>query len=112
MGFAALGQCWPSVGEAAAAVCGSYPVAGSASVTSCSGVAAGVLTLVHETSAGSSTFDVQPFFPVCDVMEWAGAPLWVSPVDASLMGAAVAGVLLSGFAWRAIRAALSDRDLG
>lgn len=114
MGVAALGQCWPTAQAAAQAVCAhAYPLSEGLSLVVCSGASAGgVLSLQHRTeSAWTPSFVAYAGLP-CEVMDFAAAPFFVSPADAALMAGAVVGVFGAGFAWRAIRNALSDRDLG
>jgi hypothetical protein len=118
MGVAALGQCWATVADAAAAVCGTnYPSTDGTTVVSCESSSNNTLTLVkaaqqgNQTAASTTTYVGPLAFPSCEVSTWATAPLWVSPVDAGLVGAAVVMVWGAAFAWRAIRASLSDRDL-
>jgi hypothetical protein len=119
VGVAALGQCWATVADAAAAVCGTnYPSTDGVTVVSCQSSANNTLTLVKVAQSGNQTNPptttyVGPLaFPQCEVSTWPTAPLWVSPVDAGLVGAAVVMVWGAAFAWRAIRATVSDRDLG
>ncbi len=114
MGVAAGGRCFDTADAAAAWVCGSaFPVAsvgidsaGSAyTVTAmCTGVTGTALSIQRVRNGGTpQTQSVTFAGPVCDQLEYlAHNPFGMSAADGALVAAAVAGVWLAGWAWKAI----------
>lgn len=111
MGVAAFGQCFPDAAAAAASACASYPVASTDGATVCTGTSGAVL-LLEKRGSSAVSFTVEVAGPPCSPATFAAAPFYVSPVDAALLASAVATCLGLGMALRALRNALSDRDLG
>lgn len=111
MGWAALGQCWATKAEAAAAVCGGFPHSDGSGVLACTGTAGDALQLTRTTGPGQAASFSAPIggYP-CDALTFAAAPVYVSPVDAAAIGAAVVSVLAAAYAWRALYRTLHDRD--
>jgi len=112
VGMAALGQCYATAAEAAAAVCAAYPsVMDRTGYVLCTGTTGDVLSTSVRTIAGavSSSPTWQYVGPACTPATFPAPPFYVTPMDAGLMAAAVVSVWALAFVWRALRKALDDR---
>lgn len=114
MGVAAGGRCFETADAAAAWVCGStFPVAsvgidsaGAAyTVTAmCSGVTGSSLTIQRVRNGGTPQSQAVTYTgPSCDPLDYLTAsPFSLSAADGGLVAAAVAGVWMAAWAWKAI----------
>jgi len=112
MGMAALGQCYATAAEAAAAVCAAYPsVMDRTGYILCTATSGDVLTVSTRNLSGgvTATSSWQYVGPACTPATFPSPPFYVSATDAALMAAAVVSVWALAFVWRALRKALDDR---
>jgi hypothetical protein len=122
MGVAANGHCLPTLDAAAAYACGSvYPVAavgidstGAAisGLIECTGTSGATMTLHRYKNGGAPTVLSMTYAgPSCDELEWLGySPFGLSATDGGLMAAAIAGVWLAAWGWKAVARTLNAGD--
>ena len=124
MGYAANGFCFETPDAAAAYACGhDYPLASvmvdatghpASVVVECTSSSGNVLTLQRDVNGavdGSSTLALTA--PACDETDWMTyTPFSMSATQGAEVAAAVMGVWLVGWGWRAIYSALGSRSGG
>lgn len=123
MGYAANGFCFDTPDAAAAYACGhEYPVASAfvdasgqpaSLVLECTSTSGNVLTIQRDVNgAVVGTSSLALTAPACDVTEWMTySPFSMTAEQGAVVSAAVLGVWLAGWGWRAIYSVLRSRSV-